>query len=89
MCFSVRNGVFRGSYDDLSMFLGKKKELKFKFFRLKHLYLDFSIIKATFSDWKILMTDEMLSVLFKKNIRMDNMSSISFFIYIKKLGSQI
>jgi hypothetical protein len=89
MCFSVRNGVFRGSYNDLSMFLGKKKELKFKFFRLKHLYLDFSIIKATFSDWKILMTDEMLSVLFKKNIRMDNMSSISFFIYIKKLGSQI
>ena len=50
MCFSVRNGVFRGSYDDLSMFLGEKKELKFKFFRLKHLYLDFSIIKATFSD---------------------------------------
>jgi hypothetical protein len=31
-------------------FWGKKKELKFKFFRLKHLDLDFSIIKATFSD---------------------------------------
>jgi len=32
MCFSVRNGVLKDSYDDLSMFFGGEKELKFRFF---------------------------------------------------------